>query len=217
MFSPEPQSQLGRGGDKDPNMGQESEFVYLFSLFLAKYGVPLIPGKPFSPSACERLSPCSIYFERTSSANSGCVFWRMFSFPQDNSQALIHAALSVHNSSQLQMTEKRFRAFIKLQTAPALTPHKTLRGSQPGVDLSHPPLSAGGSVPRLTYPPTPHHSNPLALKLKAVARKGVWAKQNRGRQIDMRSDRAKCGVRDRLVDPHDVGEDVWIIPSNKSH
>lgn len=137
----------------------------------------------------------------------------MFSFPQDNSQALIPAALSVHNSSQLQMTEKRFRAFIKLQTAPALTPHKTLRGSQPGVDLSHPPLSAGGSVPRLTYPPP----NPLALKLKAVARKGVWAKQNRGRQTDMRSDRAKCGVRDRLVDPHDVGEDVWIIPSNKSH
>lgn len=172
MFSPEPQSQLGRGGDKDPNMGQESEFVYLFSLFLAKYGVPLISGKPFSPSACESLSPCSIYFERTSSANSGCVFWRMFSFPQDNSQALIPAALSVHNSSQLQMTEKRFRAFIKLQTAPALTPHKTLRGSQPGVDLSHPPLSAGGSVPRLTYPPQPPTPpttttpTPLHLNLK---------------------------------------------------
>lgn len=45
----------------------------------------------------------------------------------------------------------------------------------------------------------------------------MWAKQNRGRQIDMRSDLVKCGVRDRLVDPHDVGEDVWIIPSNKSH
>lgn len=175
------------------------------------------------PSACESLSPCSVYFERTSSANSGRVFWRMFSFPQDNSQALIPAALSVHNSSQLQMTEERFRAFIKLQTAPAPTPHKTLRGSQPSVDLSHPPLSAGGSVPGLpASPPSyrphpPPTSNPPALKLKAVARKGVWAKQNRGRQIDMRGDRAKCGVRDRLVDPHDVGEDVWIIPSNKSH
>lgn len=42
------------------------------------------------------------------------------------------------------MTEKRFRAFIKLQTAPALTPYKTLHGSQPSVNSLYPPLSAGG-------------------------------------------------------------------------
>lgn len=29
--------------------------------------------------------------------------------------------------------------------------------------------------------------------------------------------RLKAGFHDRRVDPHDVGEDVWIIPSNKSH
>lgn len=44
------------------------------------------------------------------------------------------------------MTEKRYKAFIKLQTAPALTPYKTLHGSQPSVNSLHPPLSVGGSV-----------------------------------------------------------------------
>lgn len=44
------------------------------------------------------------------------------------------------------MTEQRFRAFIKLQTAPALIPYKTLHGSQPNVNSLHPPLSVGGSV-----------------------------------------------------------------------
>lgn len=29
--------------------------------------------------------------------------------------------------------------------------------------------------------------------------------------------RLKAGFHDRPADPHDVGEDVWIIPSNKSY
>lgn len=33
----------------------------------------------------------------------------------------------------------------------------------------------------------------------------------------MRDEEGKGGVHDKLVDPHDVGEDVWIIHSNKSH
>lgn len=35
--------------------------------------------------------------------------------------------------------------------------------------------------------------------------------------MEMRDEEAQGRVRDRPVDPHDVGEDVWIIPSNKSH
>lgn len=36
-------------------------------------------------------------------------------------------------------------------------------------------------------------------------------------EMEMRDTEDKGGVHDRPVDPHDVGEDVWIIRSNKSH
>lgn len=54
-----------------------------------------------------------------------------------------------------------------LQTAPALTPYKTLHGSQPDVNTLHPFLGAGGLV--LCAP---------ALKHSAVAQEGVEVTPN---------------------------------------
>lgn len=65
------------------------------------------------------------------------------------------------------MREERFRAYIKPQTAPALTPRKTQHGSQPNVNPLHPPLIPCGSV---------LHASELSHSV--VAKEGVGVKEN---------------------------------------
>lgn len=65
------------------------------------------------------------------------------------------------------MREERFRAYIKPQTAPALTSYKTQHGSQPNVNPLHPLLILCGSVL--------HASE---LKHSVVAKEGVGVKEN---------------------------------------
>lgn len=65
------------------------------------------------------------------------------------------------------MREERFKAYIKPQTAPALTFYKTQHGSQPNVNPLHPLLIPCGSVL--------HASE---LKHNVVAKKGVGVKEN---------------------------------------
>lgn len=103
----------------------------------------------------------------------GCCL--MFSFPEDNSQALYPSCPGSLDSSEPQMREERFRAFIKPQTAPALTSYKSQHGSQPNVNPLHPPLILCGSVL--------HASE---LKHSVVAKEGVGVKEKWKRRLRWR-------------------------------
>lgn len=128
-------------------------------------------------------------------------------FPEDKSQALYPSCPCSLDSSEQQMREERFRAYIKPQTAPALTSYKTQHESQPNVNPLHPPLIPCGSV---------LHASEFK-QCCGKGRRGGQRKWKHRLRWRWEMKRLKTGFRDRPVDPHDVGEDVWIIPSNKSH